>query len=94
MSNQENLIAILINEIDNVAVACNDFKRHEEINIHGKTVVLLDDIGMAHKIAVTDISKGEDIVKFGVCIGSATANIQAGELVHLHNIKSNYIVMR
>jgi len=87
------MIAILINPIDNVAVACNDFDKDDEIYVDGKTLILLDNVEMAHKIAVTDIKKGGDIVKFGVSIGSATSYIQTGELVHLHNIKSNYIVM-
>jgi hypothetical protein len=30
------------------------------------------------------------VLKYGVSIGSATADISLGEHVHLHNIKSDY----
>jgi D-threo-aldose 1-dehydrogenase len=36
------------------------------------------------------ISLGTTIVKYGMPIGSATAHIQPGDWVHLHNMQSNY----
>jgi len=91
MSNKKNKIAVIINENDNISVACDDFLANESILIEDKKIVLLDDVKMAHKIAINDIKNGEDIIKYGVSIGSATKDIKAGELVHLHNMKSNYI---
>jgi altronate hydrolase len=41
-----------------------------------------------HKIAVCDISKGTDIIKYGYPIGYATENIKEGESVHSHNMKT------
>ena len=41
-----------------------------------------------HKIAVCDIAKGADIIKYGYPIGIATADIKAGESVHSHNMKT------
>jgi altronate dehydratase small subunit len=41
-----------------------------------------------HKIAVVAIAKGENIIKFGVVIGSASCTIEQGEWVHLHNCGS------
>lgn len=41
-----------------------------------------------HKIALCDIKKGADIVKYGYPIGCATENIKAGEGVHSHNMKT------
>ena len=46
---------------------------------------------LGHKIAGRDIQRGEKIFKYGVPIGSATADIAAGEHVHVHNMKSDYI---
>ncbi len=43
-----------------------------------------------HKLALRDIAAGEDIVKYGVVIGRATADIPAGSWVHLHVMHSNY----
>lgn len=41
-----------------------------------------------HKIALTDIKKGADIVKYGYPIGYATENITKGDSVHSHNMKT------
>ena len=41
-----------------------------------------------HKIAVCDIEKGSDIIKYGYPIGYATENINEGDSVHSHNMKT------
>ena len=41
-----------------------------------------------HKIALCDIEKGNDIIKYGYPIGFATENIKKGEDVHSHNMKT------
>lgn len=41
-----------------------------------------------HKIALCDIEKGTDIIKYGYPIGYATENIAEGESVHSHNMKT------
>ena len=48
------------------------------------------DVPVGHKIALRDIAAGEMIVKYGVTIGRATADIAAGSWVHLHVMCSNY----
>jgi len=47
-------------------------------------------IEAAHKLALRDIAKGEDIIKFGQAIGYATEAIREGDWVHLHNTASHY----
>lgn len=41
-----------------------------------------------HKLALRDIAADEDIIKYGVVIGRATAPIPAGSWVHLHCMRS------
>lgn len=41
-----------------------------------------------HKLALCDIEKGADIIKYGYPIGYATKNIREGESVHSHNMKT------
>jgi altronate dehydratase small subunit len=53
-----------------------------------KTVEVIGDIPYGHKIALTDIAKGEQIVKYGESIGSASKSIKKGEYVHIHNLES------
>lgn len=42
-----------------------------------------------HKYARTDIKAGENIIKYGQPIGHAVCDIQKGEHVHTHNMKTN-----
>ena len=55
--------------------------------IHEKDNVLIDP-ATGQKTARSDIKKGERIIKYGYPIGIATADIQKGEHVHVHNIRS------
>jgi hypothetical protein len=54
-------------------------------------IVTTHTIPLGHKVAARDIHSGEKIVKYGAPIGSAIANIAAGDHVHLHNLKSDYL---
>ena len=51
------------------------------------TVDAVDHVPLGHKIAMRDIAAGEQIIKYGTAIGRATADIRAGEHVHVHNLK-------
>ena len=48
----------------------------------------LEPIALGHKIALADLTPGERIVKYGECIGHATAAIARGAWVHIHNLRS------
>ena len=43
-------------------------------------------IPFGHKVALRAIAKGEPVIKYGVVIGIAQADIDAGEHVHVHNL--------
>lgn len=77
--------ALHINEKDTVCVALHDLKKGEIVN----GVTLLEDIKTAHKFALCDIKKGENIIKYGYPIGHATCDIKKGSWVHVHNVKTN-----
>jgi altronate hydrolase len=47
------------------------------------------DLDTGHKIAVRDIKKGEDVIKYGFPIGHATEDIKKGDQVHTNNLKTN-----
>lgn len=59
----------------------------DTVRINEKDNVCVD-LATGHKIALSDISKGEDIIKYGYPIGCATENIAKGESVHSHNMKT------
>jgi hypothetical protein len=76
---------------DNVLVAVRTLEPGTMLEIDGRTIPLGARVGLGHKLAACDIAPGEKIIKYGVSIGSATVAIQAGETVHLHNMKSDYL---
>jgi (2R)-sulfolactate sulfo-lyase subunit alpha len=45
-------------------------------------------IPIGHKVALTDIKKGDTVWKYGQDIGKAVANIAKGGHVHVHNLKT------
>ena len=49
---------------------------------------ILSDIPYGHKVALTDIHPGEEVIKYGEAIGVATQEIVAGDYVHVHNMDS------
>jgi altronate dehydratase len=82
---------VRLSEQDNVAVATSNLAPGEELVVGALRLVARDAIPFAHKVALRPIAAGEKVVKFGVPIGSATAAIEAGRHVHVHNIKSDYV---
>jgi altronate dehydratase small subunit len=54
-----------------------------------KEITLKSNIPAFHKLALEDISLGEQVIKYGEVIGIATSEIQCGEYVHVHNVESN-----
>ena len=76
---------------DNVVVCIRSLAAGEEILIDGFTAKMPASLGIGHKLACRDIGKGEAIVKYGIVIGTATADIPKGVHIHTHNMKSNYI---
>jgi altronate hydrolase len=79
---------------DNVAVATVDFPAGAAAPLDDTEIALVDAIPLGHKAAVASIAAGEKIVKYGCPIGSALRAIRAGEHVHTHNIKSDYLPTR
>ena len=80
---------IRINECDNVIIALRDYKKDEVIDLEDEKITLLEDINRGHKIAIKNINKGENIVKYGLPIGYALEDIKIGSWVHTHNTKTN-----
>lgn len=78
-----------INNLDNVAIALKELKSGHKITLNNTHIILQNDIPAGHKIAIKNIKKDEDIIKYSFPIGHATTNITLGEHVHTHNLKTN-----
>lgn len=79
---------IKIHENDNVIVALKELAAGEKVSAAGVEVTALETIPAGHKMAITDIPEGGDVVKYGFRIGNAKEAIAAGRWVHTHNVKT------
>lgn len=78
--------------VDNVYIAIATLPAGERLVIKAlEAVVVREPIPLGFKIAARPIAPGQKIIKYGAAIGSATCAIAPGELVHLHNMKSDYL---
>jgi len=91
MSDNQSGLLLRISDEDNVYVLLRSLSAGARLQLGEQTVAIETSLELGHKIAACDIVAGQKIVKYGAAIGSATRDIRAGEHVHLHNIKSDYI---
>ncbi len=85
------LRAIVLNGMDNVATLIDEGVTGDTANRSGVgqgSVKLTTDVPYGHKLAISQISAGDEVLKYGQIIGRATANIAVGEHVHVHNVES------
>jgi altronate dehydratase small subunit len=84
------LDALMVSKSDNVAVCLHDIEPGTEASVRlGKenfAITAVDTIPRGHKLALGEIAKGDNIVKYGEVIGKASANIGKGNHVHVHNV--------
>jgi hypothetical protein len=81
---------LLLDPADNVLVARAPLPVDEPVMIGGGAIILKAPIPLGHKAARRAIRAGEAILKYGAPIGIATVEIEPGDHVHLHNVRSAY----
>jgi len=80
---------LVIHPRDNVGVALRTLAAGEEAIAKGiQGFPALEEIPASHKIALRDISAGEEIIKYGQTVALSTRHIKKGEWVHTHNVES------
>ncbi|MBS6645471.1 MAG: altronate dehydratase [Clostridiaceae bacterium] len=79
---------IRIHEDDNVAVALRPIAKGEVLNVNGISVTTAEEIPQGHKFAVKPVKAGEEVVKYGFRIGFAKEDVDAGQWIHVHNLKT------
>jgi hypothetical protein len=85
------MTAILLHPDDNVLVLSADIAVGGVVIVDGVPIASRAAVQAGHKIARRAVASGSKIVKYGAPIGSAVSDIAAGDHVHLHNMKSDYI---
>ncbi len=80
---------IKINPADNVAVAIETLRAGETVEVEGENITLTSDVPAGHKILLTDLAEGENVIKYGYPIGHLKENHQKGDWVCHDHIKTN-----
>ena len=79
---------------DNVVTVTKDAPVSTIFTVDSDVISVIKDIPFGHKIAIKNIEKGEDIIKYSVKIGVATTEIKKGEHVHIHNVDEVSLMIR
>lgn len=73
-----------INEKDNVAVALEALHAGYSEN----EITLLNDVPFGHKVLLSDLKAGDEVIKYGFPIGRISEDTPKGGYVHSHNLKT------
>ena len=79
---------------DQVGVAVKDIAAGEQVegwcmeDDSTLSVISNKEIPLGHKVAITTVKQGHPLIKYGMPIGNATADISVGDHVHTHNLKT------
>lgn len=84
MAADDNVVTLLAEAAAGDTVEVVDKKTGEGTG----ELCVLEDIPCYHKAALVDITRGEQVCKYGEVIGVAIADIPRGAYVHVHNIES------
>lgn len=86
--------ALQIDGKDNIATATSDVGKGEVVEVlspEGEVIgrpEASEHVLFGHKIALVDLGRGEEVVKYGEVIGVASREITVGDWVHTHNVES------
>jgi hypothetical protein len=78
--------AILIHPDDDVAVAVEACRAGDEVAFAGERVTARQDVPFGFKVARRPLAAGQPVRKYGEVIGLASAAIERGDVVHIHNL--------
>ena len=80
---------LIIHSRDNGGVAVKAIAFGEPAVAGGKELFsTLEEIPTSHKVAIRNIEKDEEIIKYGEPVAVSTRKILKGQWVHTHNLES------
>tara|TARA_R110002049_G_scaffold308438_1_gene512466 strand:- start:226 stop:495 length:270 start_codon:yes stop_codon:yes gene_type:complete len=77
-------VGVVVRDNDNVATLLDN---ETELTTLTSGLRIEAGIGFGHKVALCALAPGAEVIKYGVVIGHATTAINAGEHVHVHNVR-------
>ncbi len=84
---------LIHNEGDHVGVAVQDVEPGPAVAVYIDSdrevpIEVIEAVPLGHKVALAALPEGADVVEYGVRIGVTRQPIEAGRLVHTHNLRS------
>jgi len=76
---------------DNCLIARMPLAAGEVLEIDGTPVTLPEAIPLGYKVARHAIKAGEKVLRYGAIIGTVSADVAPGAMLHTHNLASDYI---
>jgi len=76
---------------DNVLTVASAIGAGQAYEVEGATLIATQAIAVGFKVAACPIASGAKVIKYGAVIGSASQVINTGDVVHTHNLKSDYL---
>lgn len=76
---------------DNCLIARMPLAAGEVLEIDGTPVTLPEAIPLGYKVARHAIKAGEKVLRYGAIIGTVSADVAPGAMLHTHNLVSDYI---
>ncbi|WP_249594610.1 UxaA family hydrolase [Peribacillus frigoritolerans] len=78
-----------IHENDNIALALRKLSKDERFIVNGTELVIQEDVKQGHKVALKNLQKDDQVIKYGFPIGHVLQEVKIGEWVHTHNTVTN-----
>jgi hypothetical protein len=83
--------ALLTHPQDNCLIACAPIAAGARLHTLDGELVVAQPIALGHKIARRALHAGDKVLRYGAVIGSVTRDVAAGEHLHTHNLRSDYL---
>jgi altronate hydrolase len=80
--------AVRVRSTDDVAVAVDPLQPGDTITVGDTTITTREAIPAGHKVALRALRAGDAVHKYGWAIGRLTADVEAGDWIHSHNLKT------
>ncbi|SHO64839.1 UxaA family hydrolase [Algoriphagus zhangzhouensis] len=78
--------SLQIHPNDNVLVALRDLDAGSTLTFGESQITLKDHIAAKHKLSLQDLEPGDEIIMYGITVGKALENIEAGSALTIDNI--------
>lgn len=87
MNNSFSKLNVLkINKDDNIVVALTDLDQGVYVDVDGEEVMLQNAVKAKHKFVIKDIVKDENVIMYGLIIGTAKTDLVKGEVISTENV--------